>query len=251
MNDSFSQVAAQAAAWLRAAGGIAVMTGAGVSAESGVATFRGFGGLWEGQRPEDVATPEAFQRNPERVWRFYNARRTQLRQCRPNPAHLALVDLEQRCGAFTLITQNVDGLHRAAGSRNVIELHGDIWIDRCTDCGFEWRAERPSAEPLPHCAACNGRVRPGVVWFGEMLPPAAMQQAQGAACACDVMLVIGTSSLVHPAAGLAWAAKQHGARVVEINPEATPLTETADLVITEKAGTALPALVAALRSGDA
>ena len=243
MCDNFAQKVEQAAEWLRDAGRVAVLTGAGVSAESGVPTFREAGGLWEGNRPEEVATPEAFHADPEMVWRFYQARRSGLLKCRPNPAHEALAELERICPSFTLITQNVDGLHRAAGSRNVIELHGDIWIDRCRDCDHEERHEEVSEEPVPRCPKCGGMTRPGVVWFGEMLPSGTIEAAQTAAAQCDVMLVIGTSSLVQPAASLSMFAGQNGARVVEVNPEATPLTHSADLVIAEKAGTAVPAIV--------
>lgn len=248
MNDNLSHEIEQAAEWLRQARRVAVMTGAGVSAESGIATFRGFDGLWEGHRPEEVATPEAFRSDPEMVWRFYNARRTQLLKCRPNPAHEALAEIERRCQNFCLITQNVDGLHRTAGSQNIIELHGDIWIDRCWDCDHEERVETVSEEPVPRCDRCGGMMRPGVVWFGETLPPGAIEGAQSAAAQCDVMLVVGTSSLVQPAASLSAFAAHNGAKVVEINPEATPLTHSADLVIAEKAGTAMPTIVEAIET---
>ncbi|MCK4659878.1 MAG: NAD-dependent deacylase [Phycisphaerae bacterium] len=246
MDDSFPHNIAQVAEWLHHADSVAVMTGAGVSAESGIATFRDAGGLWEGHRPEDVATPQAFQRDPTMVWRFYNARRSQLLQCQPNPAHYALAQLERDCANFCLITQNVDGLHRTAGSRNLIELHGDIWIDRCWDCNHAQRVDKVSAEPIPACPKCGGMMRPGVVWFGETLPPGAINDAQAAAARCEVMLVIGTSSMVQPAASLAMFAAQAGAKVVEINPQATPLTHSADLVIAEKAGTAMPAILEAI-----
>ncbi len=248
MSDNFSHNVKQAAQWLREAQRVAAMTGAGISAESGIATFRGTGGLWEGHRAEEVATPEAFRANPEMVWRFYSARRTQLLECRPNPAHEALAEVEHCCENFCLITQNVDNLHRLAGSQNIIELHGNIWIDRCWDCAHEEPVDGVSEEPVPRCRKCGGMMRPGVVWFGEMLPPGAIERAQSAAAQCDVMLVIGTSSLVQPAASLSGFAQQNGAKVVEINPEATALTHSADLVIAEKAGTAMPAIVEALQT---
>ena len=248
MSDNFAQNVKQAADYLRQADRVAVITGAGISAESGVATFRGAGGLWEGRRAEEVATPEAFRADPESVWRFYKMRRTGLLECRPNPAHEALAELERICENFCLITQNVDNLHHQAGSQNLIELHGNIWIDRCGDCDRQERPEKVSEEPVPRCSACGGMMRPGVVWFGEMLPSGAIDGAQSAAAQADVMLVIGTSSLVQPAASLAMVAQQNGAKVVEINPEATPLTHAADLVITEKAGTALPPITAALQN---
>jgi len=248
MSDNFAQNVKQVADWLHRADRVAVMTGAGVSAESGVATFREAGGLWEGRRAEEVATPEAFRADPESVWRFYKLRRTGLLECRPNPAHEALAELERICANFCLITQNVDDLHRQAGSQNLIELHGNIWIDRCWDCDRQERPEQVSEEPIPRCSACGGMMRPGVVWFGEMLPPEAIDGAQSAAAQADVMLVVGTSSLVQPAASLAMVAQQNGAKVVEINPEATPLTHSADLVIAEKAGIAVPAVLEALPS---
>ena len=154
-------------------GRVACMTGAGVSAESGVPTFRGTGGLWEGRRAEEIATPEAFARDPEAVWRFYLWRRRGLLDIKPNPAHYALAELERSCPQFDLITQNVDGLHHQAGSRNLITLHGDIWVDRCTECGYEERASAVSDKP-PACRECGALARPGVVWFGEMLPEGAL-----------------------------------------------------------------------------
>jgi NAD-dependent deacetylase len=251
MNDKGGSPLSRAAKWLAGAREVACLTGAGISAESGVATFRGADGLWEGHRPEEVATPEAFETDPDLVCRFYHARRLRLVQCRPNPGHDALVALERRYPRFTLITQNVDDLHRAAGSRNLIELHGNIWIDRCSRCAVEERLSAAPEAPLRRCPACGGRLRPGVVWFGEMLPPGALEAAAAVVERCEVLLVVGTSSVVHPAASLAWHARKYGARVIEINPEATPLTAHADLVIAEKAGAALPALLTAIdRAGD-
>lgn len=244
LDEALRQRIALAADWVAHATRIACMTGAGISAESGIATFRGPDGLWEGRRPEEVATPQAFRADPEMVCRFYHARREKLVKCRPNPAHFALVELERRRPEFTLITQNVDNLHRAAGSRHVIELHGNIWVDRCSKCAHQTRLDALPNEPMQRCTACAGLMRPGVVWFGEMLPEGALEAAGEAVEACEVLLVVGTSSLVQPAASLAWHAKRHGARVIEINPDATPLTHSADLVIAEKAGVALPAIIA-------
>ncbi len=222
------------------------MTGAGVSAESGVPTFREVGGLWEGHRPEDVATPEAFHRDHLMVWRFYNARRAGLLKVQPNPAHYALAEIERRVREFLLITQNVDGLHRLAGSRKIVELHGDIWIDRCTSCGHERRADRVT-EPFPTCEKCNAMTRPGVVWFGEMLPAGAFDRAVSAVASADVMLVVGTSSVVQPAASLADMARSEGATVVEINLEPTPLSHHADRSLLGRAGDILPQVVSAWR----
>ena len=216
-------------------GRVACMTGAGVSAESGVPTFRGTGGLWEGMRAEDIATPEAFASDPEAVWRFYLARRRGLLDIKPNPAHYALAELERSCPRFDLITQNVDGLHHQAGSRNIITLHGDIWIDRCTECGHEERASTVS-DKSPACRKCGALARPGVVWFGEMLPEGALEKAAACATAAELMLVVGTSSVVQPAASLANWAKADGALVVEINLDETPLTPLADATLLGKAG---------------
>ncbi|MFQ5490928.1 MAG: NAD-dependent deacetylase [Phycisphaerae bacterium] len=231
---------------------VCCMTGAGVSAESGVATFRGPEGLWEGRRPEEVATPEAFERDPQSVWRFYLHRRQALQACQPNAGHVALAKLEGLLPEFTLITQNVDGLHRLAGSGNVIELHGNIWINRCSrpnpDRGQppcpEQRAD-PTAglTEVPRCPVCGSMMRPGVVWFGESLPPEALDGAAAAAESCQVMLVAGTSSVVHPAAGLSSLAAQHGATVVEINPQDTPLSPLAEFRLRGPSGVILPAIV--------
>ena len=243
--ESSSEMLNTAAAWIAQADRVCCMTGAGVSAESGIATFRGPDGLWEGRRPEDVATPEAFQRDPKSVWRFYEARRKALTSARPNAGHLALAHLAELVPDFQLITQNVDGLHRDAGSPDVIELHGDVRIDRCTDCRWETRVEGAAERSaLPHCPECDGLLRPGVVWFGEMLPPEAIEAAQRAAENCQVMMVVGTSSLVQPAASLASWAQTQGAKVVEINTETTVLSSSADVHLRGPSGELLPALVA-------
>jgi len=185
---------------------IAVLTGAGVSAESGVPTFRGAQGLWRQFRPEDLATPEAFARDPKLVWEWYNWRRGLLAAAQPNAGHDALTELERRAASFTLITQNVDGLHQRAGSKNVLEVHGSIWLLRCTQCAREWEDTSPSLPIPPHCH-CGEMARPGVVWFGENLNPKVWMAAEQAAGACDVLLVAGTSAVVYPAAGLATLAK--------------------------------------------
>ena len=156
--------------WLRAASSVAALTGAGISAESGIPTFRGAGGLWRQFRPEDLATPEAFARDPRLVWEWYEWRRKLIASAQPNPGHVALVELEKSKPQFTLITQNVDGLHERAGSRKVLKLHGDIWISRCTGCGRERREEERGPEELPPRCECGSRLRPGVVWFGEAFP---------------------------------------------------------------------------------
>jgi len=235
----------RAAGLLRAAERLAVLTGAGVSAESGLATFRGAGGLWEGQRVEDVATPRAFRRDPALVWRFYHARRAALASVRPNPGHLALAELERRLGPehFTLITQNVDGLHRAAGSEHVLELHGNLRRVRCTGCGHV--EERPDEDlpDLPHCDDCRGMLRPDIVWFHEVLPEDVWEAAALATAQCDCFLVVGTSAVVYPAAGLIDAARAVGAAVIEINLEATPATLPGTVALRGKSGEILPRLL--------
>lgn len=232
---------------LRAARHVAVLTGAGVSAESGVPTFRDAQtGHWSRFRPEDLATPEAFQRDPALVWRWYAERRDGLKKVRPNPGHHALVALASRVPKLTLVTQNVDGLHAAAGSRGVIALHGDITATRCFDCAKPAATWDEAGPVPPRCSACGGPLRPGVVWFGESLPPDALTAANAAARACQVFLSVGTSGLVYPAAELPFLALRSGAVVVEVNPGPTPLTPHAHYTLAGPSGELLPALVAAL-----
>ncbi len=233
----------QARQWIEAARAVAVLTGAGISAESGIPTFRGAGGLWRQYRPEQLATPEAFARDPRLVWEWYDWRRQIIARAQPNPGHLALVRLEERAARFTLITQNVDGLHERAGSRRVIKLHGDIWMVRCLACGQEFRDERAPLPELPPRCQCGGLLRPGVVWFGEALPPGAWEQAEQAARTADVFIVVGTSAVVYPAAGLAPLAQASGARVIEVNPEETPFSASVDCTLRGRAGEVLPELV--------
>lgn len=221
---------------------LAVLTGAGISAESGVPTFRGKGGLWRSYRPEDLATPQAFRRDPKLVWEWYDWRRSLIAACQPNAAHRTLVDMESHFGDFLLVTQNVDGLHRLAGSQKIVELHGNIWGMRCTRaCRAAWQdLSVPLAEIPPQCPTCGALARPDVVWFGESLPGAALDAAFVAAQRCQVMLVIGTSALVQPSASLPLVALQQGAYVIEINPQATPLTDSVQESIREPAAVALP-----------
>jgi NAD-dependent deacetylase len=234
---------AAAARRLREARRILVLTGAGVYAESGVPTFRGPGGLWRQFRPEDLATPEAFARDPRLVWEWYAWRRETIAPLRPNAAHEALAALEARTPEYLLATQNVDGLHAAAGSRRMVELHGTIWRLRCTSCAHAGEDRRVPMEPVPPRCACGALLRPDVVWFGEALPEAEVARAFEAARQADVALVVGTSSLVYPAAALPQVARQSGAFVIEVNPEATPLTPIADVSLRGSAASVVPALV--------
>ncbi len=238
----------QAAQTLRAAEHVVVLTGAGVSAESGVPTFRGAGGLWEGRRVEDVASPGAFGADPVAVWRFYEERRRKLAGVKPNPAHEVLARWQDRFPSFTLVTQNVDGLHQAAGSRVVLELHGSIWRVRCTSCGRE-REERTVPLPAlpPLCPECQSLERPAVVWFGELLPQEVTATAVAAVEGCDVLMVVGTSAVVYPAAGLVAVAADARARVIEVNPEASAQAHLADVALRGPAGQVLPQVETRLR----
>ena len=244
-HEDFELALDRAAVLVRAAERVAVLTGAGVSAESGVPTFRDGGGLWEGHRVEEVATPFAFRRDPSLVWRFYNARRAALREVRPNPGHFALKTLGDRLGLdrFTLITQNVDGLHRTAGSRNVLELHGNLARVRCTGCErIEDRGGEVLPE-LPHCGTCGALLRPDIVWFHEMLPMDVWRAAEARARDCDCILVVGTSAVVYPAAGLVPLARDQGARVIEVNLTPTEASHFVDVGLHGPSGQILPRLV--------
>ncbi len=229
---------------LRQARHVAVLTGAGISAESGLATFRDAQtGLWAQYRPEDLATPHAFARNPQLVWEWYAWRRAQAAEAEPNPGHRALVALAQHVPQSTLITQNVDGLHQRAGSQPVIELHGNITRTKCSVEGTIVDAWPPTEEVPPPCPRCGGLLRPDVVWFGESLPAHALAAALTAARSCDLFLSIGTSGLVEPAASLPRIAQQAGATVVYINLDVTPATSARRYAINGKAGQVLPVLV--------
>ncbi len=220
---------------------VTALTGAGVSAESGVPTFRGEEGLWRRHRADELATPTAFRRDPLLVWEWYDWRRRLIDQCRPNPAHHTLASMEQALNVFTLITQNVDGLHQAAGSNNVLELHGNIWRLRCTACNHVCEDHRvPLPDLPPPCPQCGQLLRPDVVWFGESLPGEILDTAWAAAERCRTILVIGTSATVQPAASLPLVALRGGATLVEFNPAETPLSRHAHRVIRAPAAQALP-----------
>lgn len=228
---------------LRKADRVAVMTGAGISAESGVPTFRGADGLWRNHNVTELATPGAFSRDPELVWEFYNWRRELISRITCNPAHKALVELERIVPHFTLISQNVDGLHLLAGSKNLLEIHGNLWKVRCTRCRKITLDRSSNMGPLPKCEECGGLLRPDVVWFGESLDPDLLDRSIDASKDCQVMLVIGTSSVVQPAASLAFQAKNGGAILAEINLEETPHSHFMDYTLLGKAGEIVPKLV--------
>jgi NAD-dependent deacetylase len=229
---------------LRDAHSVVALTGSGVSAESGVPTFReAQSGLWERYDPQELATPEAFDRDPRLVWEWYEWRRKLVSEAEPNPGHLALAELERRTPNFTLITQNVDGLHERAGSRAVIELHGNILRSKCSREGVMAEPEDHDEDMPPRCPRCGANLRPDVVWFGEMLPPGALHAASEAARGCDLFLSVGTSSLVYPAAALPYEALDNGAILVEVNPSETPLTQYATFALQSRAGDALPNLL--------
>lgn len=235
---------------LKEAKRVTVLTGAGISAESGIPTFRDAQtGLWAKYRPEDLATPQAFVKNPRLVWEWYAWRRQLCAQSAPNPGHVALVSLEEKIPEFTLITQNVDGLHARAGSRKILELHGNIYRQKCFDDGEIVDSWEETEEIPPRCPRCQGMLRPDVVWFGEALPPDALREAFVAAQSSDLFLSVGTSGLVSPAADLPFLALRHGSTVVEINPQETPLSASAHYTLKAPAGEALPALLKAAWPG--
>lgn len=236
---------------LRSARTLVVVTGAGVSAASGVPTFRGEQGLWRTYRAEELATPEAFAHDPKTVWEWYDWRRGVIAACAPNTAHEVLARWSTRPG-FTLITQNVDGLHERAGTAHVIRFHGSIWEMRCAaGCGAAGWEDRATPLPAlpPACPACGGLARPGVVWFGEAIDPDVLEGASRAAAGADVFLSVGTSSLVYPAAGLLHHARRAGAFTAEINPGATGASGDVDLAIAAPAEDALPMLDSRIRLG--
>jgi NAD-dependent deacetylase len=230
------------AARLRGASRVTVVTGAGVSAASGIPTFRGAGGLWRDFRPEELATPEAFARDPETVWEWYAWRRELVARAKPNRAHEVLAAWSRRFPKFALVTQNVDGLHERAGTEGVLRFHGSLWEvgcwSGCAEMPRRWRDARVPFPEMPPRCRCGGLLRPGVVWFGEPIDPGVHARAV-AALDCDVCLVVGTSAVVYPAAGLAAEARRRGAFTAEVNPEPTEASAAMDVAIAERAEIAL------------
>jgi NAD-dependent deacetylase len=222
---------------------VVALTGAGISAESGVPTFRGEDGLWKKFRPEELATFDAFMANPQLVWEWYEYRRKIIEEIKPNPGHLALVDFQNHFEKFDLITQNVDGLHHQAGSKKVIELHGNIMRNKCIRCGRKYDSLERTTEGIPPKCPCGGNIRPDVVWFGEMLPQDAINNAFRVSSECDIFFSVGTSAVVHPAASLPLIAKRNKAYVVEVNIEPTEISHLVNESLFGKAGEILPALV--------
>lgn len=228
---------------LATARNITVLTGSGISADSGVPTFRGADGLWRNYRAEDLATPDAFARDPRLVWEWYNWRRELIATKRPNPAHLAIAELERRAPAFWLVTQNVDGLHQDAGSRNLTEIHGNIWKVRCTGCNRVDENRDIPISLLPSCSQCRSLLRPHIIWFGESILAADLQQCANVLRNCDILFVIGTSGVVYPAAGFAAVAKESGAFVAEINLDPTPQSSLVDVSLQGRAKDLVPLLL--------
>ena len=228
---------------IRSSEKVFVLTGAGISAESGIRTFRDTGGLWENFRVEDVATPEGYERNPGLVWKFYNQRRLDLRKADPNPAHYALAEMQKKIPGFFLVTQNVDNLHERGGSVDFVHMHGELLKVRCLDCGKVYHDESELSSE-PRCSFCNGYLRPHIVWFGEI--PLEMDRIMEKLSDCDWFIGIGTSGAVYPAAQFISAAKQAGAKTIFVNPDPGSRTRYVDYFIEEKAGIAVPQLLEAI-----
>lgn len=240
----------RAADLLRNAKNVVVLTGAGVSKESGIPTFRDAQtGIWEKYNPEELATPEGFMNDPPLVWKWYEWRRKLVKDVEPNPGHYALAALEKVVANFLLVTQNVDGLHRRAGSARLVEIHGSILRHKCFERGHAQEPIEFGLEEPPRCH-CGSLVRPDVVWFGESLPPADLNSAIDAAEAADVIVVIGTSGLVQPAASIPFIGKRRGARIIEVNPNATEITVIADVFLEGASGAVLPKLVEELTGAE-
>jgi NAD-dependent deacetylase len=232
-----------AARILAEAGPLVVSTGAGISKESGIPTFRDApNALWEKYEPERLASPEGFRQDPPLVWRWYVDRREMIGKAKPNPGHYAIAELEDHFDQFLLVTQNIDDLHRKAGSRNLVEVHGNIFRYKCFDAGHPIET-LPKTKEIPPKCECGSLIRPDVVWFGEMLPEDAVMRAYAATESCAVMLVVGTSGIVYPVAGFPGVAKRAGAKVIEVNPETTAITHDTDISLRGPSGDVLPQLL--------
>lgn len=231
---------------LRKARSVVVLTGAGVSAESGVPTFRGQEGLWRNYNPQELATPEAFKKDPTLVWEWYDWRRGLIAPLEPNPAHLAIAELEERSPSFLLVTQNIDGLHKKGGSKQMLELHGNIWNVRCVAEGTVAENHDVPLQNIPPMCSCGAMLRPHIVWFGESLDPHILHQSLQAIEACDFLIVAGTSAVVQPSASFPIMARERGATVLEVNMEPTPISSVVNSSLFGKAGELLPQLVASL-----
>jgi len=228
---------------IKNASAVTVVSGAGISAESGVPTFRGKDGIWENQKVEELATLQALNNNPDLFWKFYNWRKKLINDVKPNLGHYALVDFERIYENFLLITQNVDNLHREAGNEKIVELHGNIFDTKCSKCNKIHSEPIAERDQIPACKFCGGQLRPDVVLFGENLQEKKLRDAQEASAGCEIFFSVGTSSIVEPAASLPYLAKANGSYVIEINPEETPLSEHADECLRGPTGKLLPALV--------
>lgn len=235
---------------LRSAGALVVSTGAGMSKESGIPTFRDApNALWGKFNPEELASPEGFMKDPPLVWRWYVDRREAIGRAKPHAGHEAIAGMETMFDKFTLITQNIDDLHRKAGSKNLIEIHGNIFRFKCFDQGHPIET-LPDSEDVPPRCTCGSLIRPDVVWYGELLPAEAVDHAYQALETCDAILVVGTSGTVYPAAGFPSVARQRGARVIEVNPEPTPMTRDADVFLEGPAGEIVPELHSKLKESN-
>jgi NAD-dependent deacetylase len=221
---------------------VVFFTGAGISAESGIPTFRGKDGIWNKLKPEELANFDAFMRNPEMVWEWYSHRKQIIHQSKPNKAHIAIAEMQDLFNEVTVVTQNIDNFHRRAGSRTVYELHGNIERNYCIECKTFYNDELPMAGKIPKCTKCGGLIRPDIVWFGEYLPQDQFTAGEKAARNCDIFFVVGTSAVVYPAASLIYVARDNGAYIVEVNTEETEISYLADKSFYGEAGKVLPAI---------
>ncbi len=226
---------------------VVFFTGAGISAESGVPTFRGKDGIWNKLKPEELANFDAFLRNPEMVWEWYNHRKKIIHESQPNPGHMAIAEMQDLFKNVTVVTQNIDNLHRRAGSRKIYELHGNIERNYCIKCKTVYNDELPFEDKIPKCTKCGGLIRPDIVWFGEFLPPDQFQASVDASKKCDVFFVVGTSAVVYPAASLVYTARENGAFLVEVNIEETGISYLANKSFFGESGKILPAIIDELK----